>query len=74
MLSEGILFGGFIFVTVWPFVLLDFGIWAFVNLIVVCLVAWAYRAAPEDSRIKPMFGTSRPRDELSNRSSDGRKE
>ena len=75
MISEGILLGGFIFVLVWPFVLLDFGIWAFINFIVVCLIAWAYRAAPDDSRIKTMlFGTSRPRDELSNRSSGNRKE
>ncbi|MGZ5659971.1 MAG: hypothetical protein ACXWG6_01330, partial [Usitatibacter sp.] len=75
LVSEGILLGGFIFVLVWPAVILDFGIWAFLNFIVVCLIAWAFRAAPDDSRIKTtLFGTSRPRDELSNGSSDSPKE
>ena len=56
--SEWILTAGFIFLVVWPFVVMDFGIWAFVNLVVVGLVAWAYRAAPNDSRVKSMFGVA----------------
>jgi hypothetical protein len=55
-LAEWILLGGFMFLAIWPFVPVEFVVWVAGFSGAVCVVVAAYVMAPDDSRIKSMFG------------------
>ncbi|MGZ5079147.1 MAG: hypothetical protein ACXWHZ_06350 [Usitatibacter sp.] len=69
-LAEWIVIVGFGFLVTWPFVPVEFVVWVGAFAGVACVVAAAYVMAPDDSRIKSMFGRRTPDEHPVDRATD----